>query len=210
MASRLAVVQARNFSLSANASSKLAKSPIQVFGIEGRYATALYSAASKDKQLEAVEKDLKDIGSQLKKKGKLLDYLLNPSVKRNDKKTQLASALSSTKATKLTSNLLVLLAENGRLNKLNGIANAFSTIMSAHRGEIECEVTTAKALDGPLQQELEAALKSFVKSGQTIIIRTKVDPTILGGMVVSIGDKYVDMSTSSKIKKYSEIIQSAI
>ncbi len=65
-------------------------------------------------------------------------------------------------------------------------------------------------LDGPTQQELEAALKMFVKSGQTIQVRTSVDPSILGGMIVSIGDKYVDMSTAAKITKYSNLIESSV
>jgi len=202
-------ILARSFSVS-SASSQLVKAPIQLFGIEGRYATALYSAANKEKQLENVEKDLKDIQGSLKKKGKLADYVMNPSIKRSEKRDLLVSAMGKTKASKLTTNLMGLLAENGRLNKLNGIATAFATIMSAHRGEIECEVTTAKPLDAAMQQELEAALKLFVKSGQSINIKTTVDPAILGGMVVSIGDKYVDMSTAAKIKKYSDLIQSAV
>jgi len=60
-----------------------------------------------------------------------------------------------------------------------------------------------------MKKELETALKSFVKTG-SVIIRTSVDPSILGGMVVSIGDKYVDMSTSAKIKKYTALIEAAI
>jgi len=200
---------ARNFSTS-SATQQLVKAPIQVFGVDGRYATALYSAASKQKQLDQVEKDLKDIHGTLKKKGRLADLLLNPSLKRGQKKEVIASALAQTKASKLTSNLMGLLAENGRLANLEGIASAYFTIMSAHRGEVECEVVTAKPLDGPLQQELEGALKAFVKSGQSIIIKTRVDPSILGGMVVSIGDKYVDMSTAAKIKKYTDLIQAAI
>lgn len=67
-----------------------------------------------------------------------------------------------------------------------------------------------QALDAPMQQELQTVLKSFVKSGQSIILKTKVDPSILGGMIVSIGDKYVDMSTASKIKKYTDLIQQAV
>lgn len=67
-----------------------------------------------------------------------------------------------------------------------------------------------QALDAPMQQELQTVLKSFVKSGQSIILNSKVDPNILGGMIVSIGDKYVDMSTASKIKKYTELIQQAV
>lgn len=82
--------------------------------------------------------------------------------------------------------------------------------MGAHRGELACEVTTAKPLDAAMQQELTAVLKSFVKSGQAIILTTKVDPTILGGMIVSIGDKYVDMSTAAKINKYTALIKAAV
>jgi F-type H+-transporting ATPase subunit O len=202
-------ILARSFSVSA-VSGQLVKAPMQIFGIDGRYATALYSAANKEKQLEAVEKDLKDIQGALKKKGKLADYMNNPSLQRGEKKALLASALASTKASKCTTNLITLLAENGRLNKLNGIATAFSRIMSAHRGEIECEVTTAKPMDAALQKELEAALKLFVKSGESIQIKTKVDSAILGGLIVAIGDKYVDMSTAAKIKRYSTLIESAV
>jgi len=202
-------ILARNFSTGA-AAQQLVKAPIQVFGLTGRYATALYSAASKQKQLDHVERDLKDIHASLKKKGRLMDLLLNPSLQRNQKRDLIASALASTKASKLTANLLALLAENGRLSSLDGIATSYFTIMSAHRGEVECEVVTAKPLDGPLQQELEAALKAFVKSGQSVIIKTRVEPEILGGMIVSIGDRFVDMSTASKIKKYTDLIQAAI
>jgi len=206
---QLPLILSRKFSVSASV-NQLAKAPIQLFGIEGRYATALYSAATKEKQLDAVEKDLKDISQLYKKKGKVTDYLISPSFKRTEKKELLTSTLAKTKASKLTGNFLGLLAENGRLNKLEGITTAFATLMSAHRGEVICHVTTAKALDGPLQQELEAALKSFAKSGQSILITKTVDPSIVGGLIVSIGDKYCDMSTASKIKKYSDIIRAAV
>jgi len=206
---QLPLILSRKFSVSASV-NKLAKAPIQLFGIDGRYATALYSAATKEKQLDAVEKDLKDISQLYKKKGKVTDYLISPSFKRTEKKELLTSTLAKTKASKLTGNFLGLLAENGRLNKLEGIITAFATLMSAHRGEVICHVTTAKALDGPLQQELEAALKSFAKSGQSILITKTVDPSIVGGLIVSIGDKYCDMSTASKIKKYSDIIRAAV
>jgi len=202
-------ILARSFS-TGSAAQQLVKAPVQVFGVEGRYATALYSAASKQKQLDHVEKDLKDIHATLKKKGRLVDLLLDPSLKRNQKRDLIAGALGQTKASKLTANLLGLLAENGRLSSLEGIASSYFTIMSAHRGELECEVVTAKPLDGPLQQELEAALKAFVKPGQSVLIKTRVEPEILGGMIVSIGDRFVDMSTASKIKKYTDIIQAAI
>lgn len=61
-----------------------------------------------------------------------------------------------------------------------------------------------------MKTELEAALKSFLKQGQKLLLTVKVDPAIIGGLVVSIGDKYVDMSIASKIKKYSDVITAAV
>jgi F-type H+-transporting ATPase subunit O len=61
-----------------------------------------------------------------------------------------------------------------------------------------------------LKGELETALKSFLKQGQKLLLTVKVDPAIIGGLVVSIGDKYVDMSIASKIKKYTDVITAAV
>lgn len=65
-------------------------------------------------------------------------------------------------------------------------------------------------LDAPTMKELEATLKAFVKSGETIKVTTKVDPTIIGGMLVSIGDKYIDMSMATKINRYTALLQQAV
>lgn len=79
--------------------------------------------------------------------------------------------------------------------------------MAANRGEVVCEVTTAKPLDADSKGKLEATLKALVKAGQNIQLTTKVDPSIIGGMIVSVGDKYIDMSVSSKINKYTQLIK---
>jgi F-type H+-transporting ATPase subunit O len=65
-------------------------------------------------------------------------------------------------------------------------------------------------LDDATKKELQTVLQSFAKKGENILLEMKVDPTLIGGMIVSIGDKYVDMSTASKIKKYTEVIKAAI
>lgn len=72
-------------------------------------------------------------------------------------------------------------------------------------------MTTAKELDASQRQKLEGVLKSFLKANEkTIHLTSKVDPTIMGGMIVSIGDRYVDMSVANKIKKYTDIINIAV
>lgn len=65
-------------------------------------------------------------------------------------------------------------------------------------------------LDAATMKELEATLKAFVKSGQVLKVTTKVDPAIIGGMLVSIGDKYIDMSMASKINRYTSLLQEAV
>lgn len=143
---------------------QLVKPPVQVFGIEGRYACALYSAASKQKCLEAVEKDLTGFQADYKKDTKLRDYIINPTIKRSLKAAALKDAAKEVKFNPATGFFLEQLAENGRLNKLDNIINAYKLIMSAHRGEVVCEVTTSKPLEAAQRKELEAQLKVSLNS----------------------------------------------
>ena len=198
----------RSFS-SSSAVQQMVKPPIQVFGLEGRYAVALYSAATKQKSLQNVEKDLIKFQDLMKKDQKLNEFVKDPSTKRKVKVEALKSICNKISLSKETSNLLGLLAENGRLGKLNTVINTFKLLLAASRGEVVCEVISAKPLDAEMKTKLEGALKGFLSKGQTIQLSTKVDPSLIGGMIVSIGDKYVDMSVATKIKKYSEVIKAA-
>ncbi|KAM3958927.1 LOW QUALITY PROTEIN: ATP synthase subunit O, mitochondrial [Aphomia sociella] len=198
----------RSLSTSTTA-AQLVKSPVQVFGLEGRYASALYSAGSKTKTLDAVEKELTSFQKGLTD-APLKAFIINPTLKRSLKVNALKAIATKINLSPTTSNLLGLLAENGRLGKLDTVINAFKIIMAAHRGEVTCEVITAKPLDQTQKQNLEAALKKFLKANETILLTAKVDPALLGGMVVSIADKYVDMSVATKVKKYTEIISATV
>ncbi|XP_076317520.1 ATP synthase subunit O, mitochondrial [Tachypleus tridentatus] len=200
----------RHFSTSTASYTKLIKPPVAIFGIEGRYATAIYSAAVKEKKLDAVEGELKKVKSLMQKDVKLAEFITNPLVKASFKKDGLVSTLQKQKFSDLTINLIGTMAENRRLNKLDAVINSFNRIMSAQRGEVACSVITAKPLDNTTVKDLETALNGFLKKGETLLMQTKVDPSIIGGMIVSIGDKYVDMSMATKIKTYTQLIKEAI
>jgi len=211
MASRnLLTTLIRPFSTSSGARSKLIQPPVHVFGVEGRYAHALYSAATKEKKLDIVEKDIKDLRATLKTDVRLAEFMANPTIKRNEKRETLAAAFKKKNYSNITVNLFASLADNGRLNKLNAVFGAFDKMMSAHRGEVICTVTTAKPLDQAYLKELTTALEAFLKQGEKLQLETKVDPSLIGGMVVNIGDKYVDMSTATKIKAYTNVIKQAV
>ena len=114
-----------------------------MYGLEGRYATALYSAASKKQALDTVESELKKIQAVIQKDPKVGDFLQNPVLSRQAKKQGVASMLSD-RYSDLTRNFFDVLAENGRLNETAKIIDSYHALMSAHRGELTVTVTTAK------------------------------------------------------------------
>ncbi|XP_074156827.1 ATP synthase peripheral stalk subunit OSCP, mitochondrial [Sminthopsis crassicaudata] len=204
------IQQVRHFTTSVSRPfAKLVRPPIQVYGLEGRYATALFSAASKQNKLDVVEKELLRV-TKLLKEPKMVDSIMNPHIKRSIKIKTLSDIIAKERFSPITTNLMKLLAENGRLNNTEGVISAFSTMMSVHRGEVQCVVTTASALDSATLSELKAVLNSFLNKGQVLKMEVKTDPSIMGGMIVRIGEKYVDMSARTKIQKLSRIMREAI
>merc|ERR1712038_108949 len=210
MASYRIIPAVRHFSTTSAVRGKLVQAPIQLFGLEGRYAYALYSAASKEKKLDAVEAELKKFQGVFAKDANLREFMANPSVQKVEKKTVLDKVMTQSKASPVTANFFGAMAENGRLPKMNAIIGAFEKLMAAHRGEIICSVTTAKELDAKNKKDLTAALEAFLKKGETLKLNLDVDPSIIGGMIVNIGDRYVDMSMASKIKAYSALIKQEV
>lgn len=191
--------------------SKMVKTPIPLFGVEGRYTTALFSAASKQQQLDAVETDLKKLSKVIESDTKFRDFLYNPLANLAHKKDILQQTLRSKLGVcDLTINLVNVMTESRRLKYLNPVAKSYIRMMELTRGEKQCMVTTAKPFtEDALRKELEASLKGFTKN--KLNIQMKVDPTILGGMIIDFsGEHYIDMSIRSKIKMYSDLLQQGI
>jgi len=85
------------------------------------------------------------------------------------------------------------LAENNRLNQLEGVAEKFGTLMSAARGEVEMTVVSAAPLDAKVLRQLESSVSksSYVGQGKKLKVVSKVNPDIRGGLIVEIGDRFV-------------------
>lgn len=199
----------RSFSTS-GAMRQLVVPPAQVFGLEGRYATALYSAAVKSKKIDQVDQDLTRVSKLLKSDARLAEFLNNPLHNKTAKSAAFAKLLTGLKVSDLTLNMFNVMGLNGRLGRSAQVLASFATIMSAHRGEVPTEVVTARPLEAKETQELQSVLASFAKPGQKLQVSFRVDPSIVGGMTVAIGDKFVDMSTASKIRLYHNVLKQSI
>ncbi|KAF9389086.1 ATP synthase F0 subcomplex subunit OSCP atp5 [Podila verticillata] len=186
--------------------------PAVLHGIEGRYATALYTAAAKKQALDVVEADLKQVKKVVEKDSKLREFLENPTINRIEKKSGVQQMLAAGKYNDLTKNFFDTLAENGRLYDTVKIINSYGSLMSAGRGEVQVTITSAKELDAKEVAKVKGFLakSSFVTAKQTLIVSNKVNPSILGGLVVEFGDKTIDLSVSSKINKLNQLLQEAI
>ncbi|KAL7799665.1 ATP synthase delta subunit domain-containing protein [Trichoderma ceciliae] len=193
----------------AAAASNEGKPPIALFGLDGTYATALYTAASKTSTLDATAKDIAKLGAIFDKDAKLAGILAAPTLTPADRSAIVAELLKHSGAGSATlKNFLDTLAENNRLSLLKGVAEKFGQIISAARGEVEMTVTSAQALDPKTLSRLETAVakSAYVGQGKKLKVTNTVNPDIVGGLVVEVGDRTIDLSVSSRISKMNKLL----
>merc|ERR1712193_374868 len=185
--------------------------PIQTYGVSGSYASAAYSAAVTQGTKDAVAADLSMLSSVFEN-GAIADYFADPFCSASDKLAALDEVAGAAGLSETTVNLFGCLAENNRLNILNEVATVYARIIEADSGSVPCEVVSAIPLTAEQQADVAAAINGQLEAGQSAKITTAVDAELMGGMTVSIGDKYtemkfIDMSVASKVKKYTELLR---
>ncbi|GBP62854.1 ATP synthase subunit O, mitochondrial [Eumeta japonica] len=190
------------------AEAKGSKTPIPVFGVEGRYVSALYSAAGQMNQLDAVEEHFSKLEDELDKP-KVIDFVETSMLSHAAKAKLIQEISKEAGMPDAAVNFLTLVAENGRLKMLKKMIAMFLKVMVAHRNEAHCEVITAKPLGDSTRAALMSSLEKFVK-GKSIQLTEKVDPSIIGGFIVGVDDKHIDMSIARRLKMYTDLLQKGI
>ncbi|KAI1817134.1 OSCP-domain-containing protein [Poronia punctata] len=199
----------------AAAATQDVKPPVAVYGLDGTYATALYTAAAKSSTLDPTARALSALGDLYTKDAKLAAVLNTPTLTEDDKKAivaELQRAVGGAANNETVKNFLATLAENNRLGLLEGICAKFGEIVSASRGEVEMTVTSAQQLDNKTLNRLETAVSksAYVGQGKKLKVTNQVNPDILGGLVVEIGDRTIDLSVSSKLAKMNKLLNETL
>lgn len=166
--------------------------------VAGRYASALFELAKDERQLEAVEKDLVALAAMLKDSPELGRMVRSPVITADEQGRAISAIAGSAGFAGLTTNFLKLLAKSRRLFALSDMIKLFRQITARHRGEATAEVVSAHALNETQRAALEDALKGTA-GGRKIRIETRVDPAILGGLVVKMGSRMIDSSLRTKL-----------
>jgi F-type H+-transporting ATPase subunit delta len=173
--------------------------------LAGRYASALFDLASENGTVTAVELDLGQLETALAESSELAAVTTNPKVGRSDAQKALWGVSAILGVTELTQNFLGVLAQNRRLAELPKVIRAFRSIAAAQRGEVTAEVTSAHALTDTQLADLKARLTA--REGRTVKLSTKVEPDLLGGLVVTIGSKRIDASIRTRLNSLSQAMK---
>jgi F-type H+-transporting ATPase subunit delta len=166
-------------------------------GIAGRYATAIFELAQDTNAIPAVEQDFANLKRLMAENPDLARAVRSPVFGADEQGNALKAILEKIGASKLGTQFVLLLAAKRRLFYLTDIIASFTRILATRRGEVHAEVTSARTLSDAETTELKAALKA--RLGRDPRLETKVDPTLLGGLVVKVGSRMIDSSLRTKL-----------
>jgi F-type H+-transporting ATPase subunit delta len=168
-----------------------------VSGVAGRYATALFELALEAKALEKVEADLTRFGEALDAVDDMKRLVKSPVFSAEEQGRALAAILDELKIEGLTKNFLLLVSKNRRLFATPDMIRGFRTMLAAHRGETSATVTAASKLTESQVTALKQALKAAL--GKDVMLDQRVDPSLIGGLMVKVGSRMIDTSLRTKL-----------
>ncbi len=168
-----------------------------VSGMAGRYATALFELARENDAIDAVSADL-DRFNVLVAQNPDLDRLIRSPVFGAEEQTRAIGAILERMGLGgISANFLKVVASNRRLFAIGDMIRGFAALAARHRGEVTAQVTVAEKLGDAHLQSIREALKSV--SGKDVQIDVRIDPAIIGGLVVKLGSRMVDASLKTKL-----------
>jgi len=173
------------------------KDPI-ISGMAGRYANALFELALEDKAVDAVKKDLEQFDAMVAGSTDLNRLVRSPVFGVEDQLKALSAVLDKAGIKGLAANFLRVITGNRRLFAVRDMIRSYRTLVSAHKGEVSAQITVAEPLSDKNLDALKSALKT-VTGGKDIDLDVKVEPAIIGGLIVKVGSRMVDSSLRTKL-----------
>jgi F-type H+-transporting ATPase subunit delta len=167
--------------------------------LAGRYATALFELADEAKALDAVADDLRALKKLMAESDDLARLLRSPVISRTEQGRAMAAVLDKAGASDLVKRFVGLVASNRRLFALPAMIDAFLAELAQRRGEVTAEVVSARPLDEASRQRLAEAIRKV--AGQRVTVDLRVDPALIGGLVVKVGSRMIDSSLRTKLNR---------
>ena len=173
----------------------------------GRYATALFELALEANAIEAVKDELDRFDALIAESADLTRLVRSPVFSADEQLQALSAVLERAGIRGLAANFLKLVVRNRRLFAVRDMIKAFRNLVAKHKGEATAEIAVAETLKDQHVDALRAALKSV--TGKDVDLDVKVDPAILGGLVVKLGSRMVDSSLRTKLNAIKHAMKEA-
>lgn len=166
--------------------------------VAGRYASALFELANEQRALREVEQDLIGLQSMLDGSEDLRRLVRSPVFSAEEQSRAIAAVAEKAGLQPLTVNFLKLIARNRRLFALGDMIRDFRLLAARWRGEVSADVVSAHPLTPAQLEALKEALKAAA-SGKDVQINTRVDASLLGGLIVKMGSRMIDSSLRTRL-----------
>ncbi len=168
-----------------------------VSGIAGRYASALFELAQEEKKVDAIGAELDRFAALLDGSDDLRYFVKNPVFTAESQLAAVTALLKKANIGGLGGNFIKVVASKRRLFAVEGMIRGYRALVAQSRGIVGAEVTVAEAMSDKNKKAVKEALASL--TGKTIDVFEKVDPAIIGGLIVKMGSRMVDASVRTKL-----------
>lgn len=176
--------------------------------VANRYAKSLLDLSIEKGQLEAVYANMVELKTVCANSKDFINFLNSPII-NSDKKIAVIKSIFDNKVNEITSEFLSIVTAKRRESIIPEIASVFIEQYRSHKNILTAIVTSAKGLDEITKQKALDLVKSQLK-GEVELIE-KVDPTLIGGFILKIGDKQIDKSVSRQLSNFKkELINKAL
>ena len=166
------------------------------------YAVALYDAAANGNQLDAVIEEYESFVSDVLGKNPEFERALRSTIIGRGEKSATIRRVFEKRASQIFLNFLLVLNEHGRLNVLRPVLDTVRTIRDQRLGRVPVEVRAAVPLDPADEKALRDRLTAVIV-GQPVI-HTEIEPALLGGLVIRVGDTVYDGSVRTRLRRLRE------
>jgi F-type H+-transporting ATPase subunit delta len=172
--------------------------------IAQRYSAALFEIAKEEKNYEKYFEDLKRFSSVVEANPNLREVLFNPVFERDEKKAVVGEILPVIGMADISANFLKLLVDKGRIRILDEIVTAYQQLMDQVLNKARVNVKTAFPLSNDLAAQIKKIMEGLTKKEVEMVIEQ--DPSLIGGIVVKVGDTLYDGSVKAQLNKIRELL----
>jgi F-type H+-transporting ATPase subunit delta len=185
----------------------LASETTGVSGLAERYAAALFELADERRILDEVAADLRQLQAMLEASGDFLRLIRSPIVSRNEQAKAIGALAERAGLSSSVRDFLAVIAGNRRMFAIPAIIAAFLHKLATRRGEVNAQITAAQRLSEAQLAALDEQLRRSI--GSRVAVDVRVDPGLIGGMIVRVGSRMVDGSVRGKLQRLQLAMKSS-